>query len=85
MIKLYTFPECPFCQELKHLLNEDNIEYKDINVNLPENKIEFDNISKITNSIEVPIIRIGKQLLIPNISFQSIPEACSIVKNFLQV
>lgn len=83
MIKLYTFPECPFCKELKELLTNEGIEFEDVNVNLPENQNEFAIVSKVSNSNEVPIMKIDKQLFVPNVSFQSIPEALELAKKFL--
>lgn len=83
MIKIYTFPECPFCQELKELYNKEGIEYDEVNVNLPENLPEYQIVVKVGNSNEVPVIKIGKQLFIPNVSFQSIPEAVELTKKFL--
>lgn len=83
MIKIYTFPECPFCQELKELYNKEGIEYDEVNVNLPENLPEYQIVVKVSNSNEVPVIKIGKQLFIPNVSFQSIPEAVELTKKFL--
>lgn len=83
MIKIYTFPECPFCQELKELYAKEGIEYDEVNVNLPENLSEYQIVVKVGNSNEVPVIKIGKQLFIPNVSFQSIPEAVELTKKFL--
>lgn len=83
MIKIYTFPECPYCQELKGLLTKEGIEYEDMNVNLPENLAEYQIVVKVSNSNEVPVIKIGKQLFVPNVSFQTIPEAVEITKKFL--
>jgi glutaredoxin len=83
MIKLYTFPECPFCKELKELLTNEGIEFEDINVNLLENQDEFAIVSRVSNSNEVPIMKIDKQLFVPNVSFQSIPEALELAKKFL--
>lgn len=83
MIRLYTFPECPFCKELKELLTNESIDFEDVNVNLPENQDEFAIVSKVSNSNEVPIMKIDKQLFVPNVSFQSIPEALELAKKFL--
>lgn len=83
MIKIYSFPECPFCKELKELYTKEGIEYEDVNVNLPENQAEYAIVVKVGNSNDVPVIKIGKQLFIPNISFQSIPEAVELTKKFL--
>ncbi len=83
MIKLYTFPECPFCQELKGLLVKEGIEFEEVNVNLPENLEEYKVVVKVSNSNEVPVMKIDKQLFIPNVSFQTIPEAVELAKKFL--
>lgn len=83
MIRLYTFPECPYCKELKGLLDNEGIEYEDINVNDPKNQAEYGIVVKVSGSNEVPVIKIEKQLFIPNVSFQSIPEAVVLVKKFL--
>lgn len=83
MITLYTFPECPYCKDLKERLTTEGIEYLDINVNLPENAEEFGKVVAVSNSQEVPIIKIKTQLFIPNISFQTIVEAVELTKKFL--
>ena len=81
-IKIYSIPECPYCNELKELLTKENVEFIDVNVNLPENEDEYNKIHSITKSDQVPIALVGKQLFVPEISFKSISEAASlIVKN----
>jgi len=83
MVTIYSIPQCPYCNELKEKLTEANIEFKDVNVFLDENKTEYDAIVEKTKSDEVPIVRVGKQLLVPNISFHSISEAYDLTKKFL--
>lgn len=83
MIKIYSIDNCPYCQELKGLLIKEGIEFEEVNVYLPENEKEFETITKVSNSNEVPIIKIGQQLFIPNISFQTIPEGILLIKKFL--
>ena len=82
-VRIYSIPECPYCSELKEILTNDGIEFTDINVNLPENQAEYDKLYEITKSDEVPIIKIGKQLLVPNVSFSSIKQASELTKKFL--
>jgi glutaredoxin len=82
-VVVYSIPHCPYCSELKELLVKENIEFVDIDVSLPENDKEFERIHKITKSDEVPIISVGKQLLVPNISFKTIREGLDITKKFL--
>lgn len=83
MIRVYSMPACPYCAELKTILTKEGIEFEDVNIDLPENDAEYQELAKISNSDEVPIIKVGKQLLVPNISFRSIQEAVEITKSFL--
>lgn len=83
MVVVYSIPQCPYCTELKEKLTENNIEFKDVNVFLTENNEEYSEIVKKTNSDEVPIVKVGNQLLVPNVSFNSINEACDLTKKFL--
>jgi glutaredoxin len=83
MVRIYSIPECPYCTELKEILSAEGIEFTDVNVNLPENEEEYNKIHEITKSEEVPIVRVKNQLLVPNVSFQSVREAAELTKRFL--
>ena len=83
MVRIYSTPECPYCTELKEILTQEGVEFVDINVNLPENEKEYDQIHEVTKSEEVPIVLVGNQLLVPNVSFQSIRQAADLTKKFL--
>lgn len=83
MVKIYTIPDCPYCVELKGILTKEGVEFEDINVNLPENEAEYNKLHEITKSDDVPIVKVGKQLLVPNVSFRSIREAADLTKKFL--
>ena len=83
MVRIYSIPQCPYCIELKEKLTESNIEFEDVNVLLPEHSEEYKKIAEKTQSDEVPIVRVGKQLLVPNVSFKSINEAHDLTKKFL--
>ena len=83
MVTIYGFKDCPYCTELKDILTAEGIEFKDVDVNLPENEEEFNKIMEISKADEVPIVKVGKQLLVPNVSFKSIKEAAELVNKFL--
>jgi glutaredoxin 3 len=83
MVRIYSIENCPYCTELKEILTQEGVEFVDVNVNLPENEKEYDQIHEVTKSEEVPIVMVGKQLLVPNVSFQSIREAADLTKKFL--
>lgn len=82
-VTIYTMSECPYCTELKNLLEQENIEYRNVDVDLAENQEEFEQILKASKAEEVPILRIEKQLFIPNVSFKTIAEAVELTKKFL--
>jgi glutaredoxin len=82
-LTIYTMKNCPYCAELKEKLINENIPYRDVDVELDENKKEFDKILEASKAEEVPIIRIDKQLFIPNVSFKTITESVELVKKFL--
>jgi glutaredoxin len=83
MVRIYSIPNCPYCSELKTILTKEGIEFIDIDVNLPENEKEYNDLHAIIKSDDVPVIKVGKQLLVPNISFHSIRDAADLTKKFL--
>jgi glutaredoxin len=82
-LTIYTMADCPYCAELKKLLEQENIEYRNVDIDLPENEEEFNQIIEVSKAEEVPIIRIEKQLFVPNVSFKTINEAVELTKKFL--
>ena len=83
MIRIYSIPDCPYCTELKEILTQEGVEFTDVDVNLPENEEEYNQIHEMTKSDDVPIVLVKKQLLVPNVSFKSIREAADLTKKFL--
>ncbi len=83
MIKIYSMKNCPYCEELKDLLKGEDIEFTSVDINDPENKEETDTVFKITKVDSVPIVKVGKQLLAPDVSFTSIQEAFELTKRFM--
>lgn len=83
MIRIYTIDNCPYCNELKELLNKDNILFKDINIDLKENEEEFNKVNAIAKSDSVPIILVNKRILVPEKSFQTIQQAFDLIKKFM--
>jgi glutaredoxin len=81
--RIYSVENCPYCTELKNLLIKEGIPFVDVNVSLPENEAEFKKLFEITKCDDVPMLKVGKQLLIPNVSFKSIKEAAETTKKIL--
>lgn len=83
MIKIYTIPNCPYCNELKTIFTNEGVEYQEIDVNLTENEQEWDKLHEVTKSDMVPIVLVEKQILVPNVSFKTIRECADITKKIL--
>lgn len=83
MVRVYTINHCPYCAELKTILTNEGVEFTEVNVDLPENEAEFNRLHEITKSNDVPIVKVGPQLLVPQVSFRSIREAADLTKKFL--
>ncbi len=83
MVKVYGFSACPYCKELKELLTKDGIQFIDVDIEQPENQEEFNKVMEVAKADEVPIVIVGKQILVPNVSFKSIKEAAELTKKFL--
>lgn len=83
MVKIYTVENCPYCTELKDILRNEGVEFVEVNVNLPENEAEYNKLHEVTQCHDVPQVKIGNQILIPNTSFRSIREAADLTKKFL--
>jgi glutaredoxin len=82
MVRIYSTPECPYCNELKEILREKDIKFVDVNVNADENENEFKKLYDVTKCDDVPMVKIDKQLFIPNISFKSISELVELIEHF---
>jgi glutaredoxin len=74
---------CPYCEDLKGRLKNENVQFIDIDVNKPENEEEFNKLYEITKCDDVPMVLIKNQILIPNISFKSGDELFGLIKHFL--
>ena len=83
MVRLYGFEGCPYCDELKGMYDENNINYTFVDVTLKENKRECDKIFELAKEDSVPIVLVNKTILAPDSSFKSIKEAYDLTMKFL--
>lgn len=82
MVKVYTIEHCPYCSELKDKLKLVGVDFEEVNVDLDENHDEFQAIVDATSNDSVPVVRVGNQLFVPEVSFNSIDEAVELTKKF---
>ena len=83
MIKLYGFDDCPYCQELKNMYDENGIKYTYVDVTLDENEREINKVFELTRDESVPVVLVNKTLLAPDSSFKTIGEAYELTLKFL--
>ena len=84
---LFTMEGCPFCHEFKEKLNEEHIEFVDMDIN--ENPTEYDMFMKITENDLVPAFMIvddqggPSTFMAPDRDYQELDEAISKIKKIL--
>lgn len=83
MVRIYSIEDCPYCAELKEILINEGVKFIDIDVNKPEHQDEYNKLFEITKCDQVPQVKVGQQLLVPDVSFRSIREAADLTKKFL--
>jgi glutaredoxin len=82
-IRLYGFEDCPYCQELKTLMENDNMEFDYIDIENDIYKDEVKKVMEVGKTESVPIVLVNKIILSPEVSFRSIKEAHELTKKFL--
>jgi glutaredoxin len=83
-VRLYTASWCPFCANLKELLDGKNIPYLEINVDSEAGGLEFTNIQKVTKSDMLPTVIVGNKALVPEKTFITIDQCFGIVQTLLK-
>jgi len=87
---LFTMKSCPFCVELKEMLNKDNIHYIDRDID--EYSEEYEMFVKITENEYVPAFMLIEspeseeplsELFAPDRDFEDINEGFEIIKSFI--
>lgn len=77
-VNILTLEQCPYCTTLKEKLNEQNIGYKEYDADTYEDL--FFKLSEKSGSDSVPMVIVGKDLLVPEISFKTIDRAVELIK-----
>jgi len=83
MVRIYTMKECPYCLEMKTMLTNEGIQYKEIDIDEPKNKLEFNKLVEVSGADSVPVVIVGKKILIPERSFFTIEEGFNTVKKLI--
>jgi len=86
---VYTMKGCPFCQDFKKLLEDENIDFVDRDIH--EHEQEYDTYSKITGNDMIPALLIiegdeknhKSYLYAPEKNYNELTEALDLVKKHL--
>lgn len=87
---LFTMKGCPFCVELKEMLNKEGIDFVDRDIH--EYEEEYDIFVEVTGNEYVPAFMLIEspenepttELFAPDRDFEDISEGFEIIKAFLQ-
>jgi glutaredoxin len=82
-VRIYTMKGCGYCSEFKELMTNEGITYKEIDIDEPSNKLEFNKLMEVSNADSVPIVIVGKKILVPERSFFTIEEGFETVKRLI--
>jgi glutaredoxin len=89
-VVLFTMKGCPHCQEMKKLLDENNISYDERDIHKHES--EYDLFVDATDNEFIPAFMLltinndmasNVELLAPDRDFSDLNEACEKVKRYL--
>lgn len=84
MIKIFVIDKCKYCDKLKSLLEGENIPFQIMNISQDDNHKFYEKLCEISKADSVPLITVGKHILAPNVSFNTIDQAFEIIKQLIQ-
>lgn len=82
-MKIFSLPNCSYCDKLKGMLDADGIEYTELKLIDPKVEEQFKKISAKTGNDNVPTVLVAKQILSPGVSFKTIDECYQIILKFI--
>ena len=82
-IRVFGIEGCSYCEEIKTKLSEGNVKYQYIDINLPENEKETNEVFEVAQTDRVPVIVVNRTILVPEKSFDTIDEAYETIKRFI--
>lgn len=61
-VKIYSTPECPYCNRAKALLKANAIDYDEVDVSINDENLE--EMKKVSGQMSVPVIVVDKEVLL---------------------
>ena len=82
-ITIYTNDTCPFCKNVKELLNNNNIEFE--NILTKENQDEWTTVVTLTGMAQLPVVKYKDEYFTPGRDFQNAEQVIKIYNHFKKV
>jgi glutaredoxin len=90
VVVLFTMKGCPFCDDMKNMLEEEGIDF--VNRDIYEYEEEFNLFAEITNSDYVPAFMLienpetepKSELFAPDRDYENITEGVKIIKEWVE-
>jgi len=80
MMKIYTSPTCHYCNRLKTVLKEKNVQFEEIIAS--ENEEEWNEVTRIAGIGMTPAIIFQNEIWLPNRDFRTPEELIQRVEHF---
>lgn len=82
-VRLYGFKDCPYCEELRALYDENHVSYDYVDINVKENEEETKKVMELGKTDSVPIVLVNRVILSPEVSFHTIRDAYLLTNKIL--
>ena len=82
-VRVFGMEGCSYCKEMKEILEKNNVEYRYVDIDLPDNQEEVAKVFNIAQSERVPVIVANNKILVPEKSFDSLDEAYDIIRRII--
>ncbi len=82
-IKIFTQPNCLYCNNIKEALTENEIEFDTIDISKSENREEWNLVTRLSGIGMTPTITFRDQIWAPNRDFQDAKSLIQRLKELL--
>ena len=74
---------CSYCKEMKEILENNNVDYRYVDIDLPDNQEEVVKVFNVAQSERIPVIVVNNTILVPEKSFDTLEEAYDTIKRII--
>jgi len=82
-IKIFSQPNCMYCKNVKEILTENKIEFKELDISLDENRDEWNRLTRLSGIGMTPTVTFWDQIWAPSRDFLDPKTLVERLKYFL--